>query len=106
MRWGLILVGVWVLAGFLSPMVAPYSPVQPHPSDVLVAPGARYWLGTDKDGFDIFSRLLWAPRIDLGIALASTGLALLIGVSIGTFAGYFSGRAGLFGLLSSLVMRV
>ena len=106
MRLGLALVGFWVVAGLLAPVVAPYSPVQPHPNDILIPPGPKYWLGTDKDGFDIFSRLVWAPRIDLGIALASTTIALVIGVSIGTFAGFFAGRRGVFGLLSSFVMRV
>jgi peptide/nickel transport system permease protein len=103
---GLAIVGFWILIGVLAPLVAPYSPTQPHPTDVLVAPSTKYLLGTDGDGFDVLSRIMWAPRIDLTIALAATALGLIIGVPIGAFAGYFSGRRGLFGKLASLLMRV
>ncbi|MEQ1950129.1 ABC transporter permease [Mesorhizobium sp. CN2-181] len=47
------------------------------------------WFGTDSSGFDVFSRVLCAPRIDLSIALAANALAMLIGIPFGLVAGYF-----------------
>jgi peptide/nickel transport system permease protein len=103
---GLVIVGFWVLAALLAPVVSPYSPVQPHPASILQPPSGRFLLGTDGDGFDILSRILWAPRVDLVVALAATALATLIGVSIGAFAGYFGGRRGAFGASAGLLMRI
>jgi len=106
LRIGLVIVSVWILVALLAPLIAPYSPTQPHPFAKLQPPGSRFFFGTDLDGIDILSRVLWAPRIDLGIAVASTTIALVVGVPIGAFTGYFGGRAGLFGFGSNLIMRV
>jgi peptide/nickel transport system permease protein len=106
MRYGLIIVGFWLLVSLLAPIIAPYSPTHPFPDAVLAPPGSRFLLGTDRDGLDILSRLMWAPRIDLGIAVASTVLALCIGVPVGGFAGYFGGKGGLQGGLATVAMRI
>jgi peptide/nickel transport system permease protein len=105
-RIGIAFISIWALIAVLAPVIAPYSPTQPHPDDVLQPPGGLYLLGTDKDGMDILSRILWAPRIDLGIAVTSTFFAVLIGVPIGALAGYFGGRGGIFGLVAEWLMRV
>jgi peptide/nickel transport system permease protein len=106
MMFGLIVVGFWLVVSLLAPVVAPYSPTHPFVDAVLAPPSGRFLLGTDSNGLDILSRLMWAPRIDLGIAIASTILALLIGVPLGGFAGYFGGRRGLEGALATVAMRV
>ncbi len=106
MLYGLIIVGFWLIVSLLAPVLAPYSPTHPFVDATLAPPSPRFLLGTDSNGLDIFSRLMWAPRIDLGIAVASTFLALLIGVPLGGFAGYFGGRRGLQGGLATVAMRV
>jgi peptide/nickel transport system permease protein len=55
---------------------------------------------------DILSRLMWAPRIDLGIAVTSTFLAMVVGVPTGAFTGYFVGRAPLPSIISNAIMRI
>lgn len=105
LRLGLIIIAAWVLIALLAPVISPYPPTEPHPRDVLQPPSRQYLLGTDKDGMDILSRVLWAPRIDLGIAVTSTSLAVLLGVPIGALAGYFGGRRGFLGLVSEWLMR-
>ena len=55
----------------------------------LLAPSGSHWFGTDDVGMDVFSRVISAPRIDLGIALSATMIALTIGTAIGGIAGYF-----------------
>jgi peptide/nickel transport system permease protein len=102
---GLAISVFWILAALLAPLIAPYPPTEPHPDVTLSPPSLKFWFGTDKDGLDIFSRVLYAPRIDLGIAVTSTAIAFLLGVPIGTLAGYFLGRGGVLGLLAEWIMR-
>ncbi len=50
-----------------------------------------YWLGTDKFGRDILSRLLIGVRVSLSVGLISVGISLIIGIFLGAVAGYFRG---------------
>lgn len=51
----------------------------------------RFWLGTDAFGQDVLAQVLWACRLAISIGLVSTGIAVLIGVTIGSIMGYFGG---------------
>ena len=53
--------------------------------------GIAHWLGTDQLGRDQFVRLLYGGRVSLGIAFAAAALTLILGVTVGTVAGYFGG---------------
>ncbi|MCS6821570.1 MAG: ABC transporter permease [Microscillaceae bacterium] len=57
-----------------------------------------YWLGTDKAGRDVLSRLIFGVRISLGIGIVSVIISLLVGVTLGSIAGFFGG------IVDSLVM--
>ncbi len=59
-----------------------------------------HWMGTDASGYDIFSRVIAAPRTDLTIALAANALSLALGVFLGLIAGYYRNWA------TELLMRV
>src|SRR5439155_18928711 len=63
------------------------------PSQVLRAPSARHWFGTDKSGMDVYARVLYAARLDLAIASAGTALAFALGVPFGLLAGFYRGFA-------------
>lgn len=65
-------------------------PFATNPGQVLQPPGAEHWFGTDRVGSDLFSRTLWAGRIDLPLALVATGTALVIGAPLGAWFGYSS----------------
>ena len=65
-----------------------YSPTTLNVRERLQDPSWRHLLGTDHLGRDIFTRVLFGARIALGVALASTGLALLAGLALGLSAGY------------------
>jgi peptide/nickel transport system permease protein len=86
---GLTIVVVIALLAVLAPLVAGYGPEEVHPNDTLVSPNSTYWLGTDVSGMDVFSRLIYAPRIDLTIALGATLIAIGIGTPWGLLAGYY-----------------
>jgi peptide/nickel transport system permease protein len=58
---------------------------------IPVGPGADFWLGADHLGRDILSRLISGARVSMQVGLAATGLSLVIGVTLGMFAGYFGG---------------
>ena len=98
----LVMVGVAVLA----PLLTPYSPVTANPDVFLQPPSWRHPLGTDPQGMDILARIIYAPRIDLTIAVVGTAISALVGVGLGLLVGYFSGTGGLKGLTSEIAMRV
>lgn len=58
----------------------------------------RHWFGTEENGADVFSRMVHASRIALGIGFVATGIAMLIGVIIGGLMGYFSGVVDMIGM--------
>ncbi|MEA2726977.1 MAG: peptide/nickel transport system permease protein [Acetobacteraceae bacterium] len=103
---GYIIVFVAVLAGALAPLVAPYNPIEADPSQFLQPPNRLHWLGTDAVGMDIFSRVLYGPRIDITIAVLGTMVSATVGCLVGAWVGYFS-RAGNFrSRIAFLIMRV
>lgn len=78
-----------ILLAVFGPLLASYPPMEASPGQQLLPPSATHWFGTDDVGMDVFSRVISAPRIDLGIALSATILALTIGTAIGGIAGFF-----------------
>jgi peptide/nickel transport system permease protein len=100
LRIGLIIISIVVFLALFAPLLAPYDPQEAHPGDQLQPPSGKYWLGTDNSGMDILSRLVYAPRIDLTIAVTATLLAIAIGVPLGLMAGYYSN------VFSEATMRV
>jgi peptide/nickel transport system permease protein len=95
---GLIVFGIVVLLSILAPVIAPYSYEEINLRNAyapLLSPGAAgeasHILGTDKLGRDLFSRLLYAGRISLGVALIVTLLTTILGTLIGAASGAFGG---------------
>jgi peptide/nickel transport system permease protein len=102
---GYVIVLVAVVAGALAPALAPYSPIEADPTQFLEPPSWRHPFGTDAVGMDIFSRTLFAPRIDLTIAIAGTLLSAVAGSFIGALVGYYSTGRGIRVWASGAVMR-
>ena len=78
------------LAAF-GPWLAPHDPVASNVANALQPPSARHWFGTDHLGRDLFSRVIVATRMDMGIALAAVGLSFAAGSAIGAAIGYAGG---------------
>ncbi len=78
-------------AAALGPSIAPYDPIATNAVAALQAPSAAHWFGTDQLGRDLFSRVLVAARLDLGIAFAAVLISLPIGTILGACMGYFRG---------------
>jgi peptide/nickel transport system permease protein len=102
---GYAIVAGTILAGLLAPMLAPYSPTEANPTQFLQPPSWRHLFGTDAVGMDVFSRAIYAPRIDLTIAIAGTLLSAIVGSVVGALVGYYSAGRGVRVWLSYAVMR-
>jgi len=99
---GIFLIALLLVAAVLAPVLSPYpgDVYDFHTENRLRAPDAANWLGTDRMGSDVLTRILFGARITLAIALIAVGTAVLVGVPIGLVAGYYAGWP------SSLLMRV
>lgn len=79
------------LVALFAPLIAPYGQNELDFQNLLSGPSSQHFFGTDENGRDVFSRTLYALRIDLAIVVFVTYLPLPIGVLIGAIAGYFGG---------------
>jgi peptide/nickel transport system permease protein len=82
---------LFALCAALGPVLAPFDPLASDTAEALTGPSAEHWFGTDQLGRDIFSRIVVATRLDLGIAVTSVALAFGIGTLVGLAAGYCGG---------------
>jgi peptide/nickel transport system permease protein len=85
---GLIVIGLFVLAAVLAPLIAPFDPAQQSWSSVRKPPSWLHWMGTDESGRDLFSRVIYGARASLMAGVVSISIALGLGVPIGLLAGY------------------
>ena len=97
---GATILSVVALVAVFAPLLSPWGETEIDAANTLVAPGGSHLLGTDGNGMDIWSRVLYAARLDLGIALAAVALAVVVGTLLGLVAGYFGGW------LDDVLMRV
>ena len=99
---GLVLILALVIAALAAPLLAthPDDVFELHPAKRLRPPSAEAWLGTDRMGSDIYSRLLFGARITILIGVIAVGASLAVGVPVGLVAGYWHGW------LSDGLMRV
>ena len=85
-----------IVVGVFSPWIAREPLSAQHLSDALHSPGTKYWLGTDENGRDLYSRMVYACQVTalvgIGTVLFVTVLSLLVGVS----SGYFGGKLDFF----------
>jgi ABC-type dipeptide/oligopeptide/nickel transport system permease subunit len=91
-RWaltGLAIVTVLTVLALAAPWIAPADPLRGSLDVSLRAPSRVFWLGTDVQGRDILSRLLFGARLSLLVGLVSQSVAGLLGVSLGLAAGYY-----------------
>lgn len=85
---GATLLGAIVLLALCAPLLASWGPTEIDPAANRAAPGGSHLLGTDVNGMDVWSRVLHAARLDLGIAVSAVALAVVAGSAIGLVAGY------------------
>ncbi|WP_019449528.1 ABC transporter permease [Cupriavidus sp. BIS7] len=106
---GLVVLGLIILIAIFAPWLAPQNPYDLATLDVLdarLAPGEQagsgmtFLLGSDEQGRDILSAVMYGLRISVGVGVVSTVIALLLGATLGLLAGFIGGRTEAF------IMRV
>jgi peptide/nickel transport system permease protein len=116
---GLFLVGFWVIVALFAdtclisppcwfagaeyeatPLLARYSPLEQFRGENLQGPSAKHWLGTDRQGRDLWARLAHGSRTILTLAPMSIIIALIVGGTLGVVAGYYGG------LVDEITMRL
>ncbi|MFN0265200.1 ABC transporter permease [Tepidamorphus sp. 3E244] len=105
-----VVVLILMLAALLAPWIAPHNPFDPATLDLMngfTPPGApnaftgeTFWLGTDDQGRDVFSTILFGMRISLFVGFSAVLLAMILGVLLGLLAGYLGGWT------ETIIMRI
>src|SRR6266536_3107965 len=88
-RFGLAIVALLAIAAVAAPWLAPGDPFRGDLAASLVAPSRTFLLGSDAQGRDVLSRVLYGARLSLAVGLISQGIALALGVTLGLVAGYY-----------------
>ncbi|MSQ84198.1 MAG: ABC transporter permease [Myxococcales bacterium] len=91
LRIGTMGLATIALIGVLGPLVIPLSPTLAS-LDVLHAPGAAHWLGTDDEGVDVAAKIAAGARLALLVGVGYAAMSVGLGTAIGMTAGYFGGR--------------
>jgi peptide/nickel transport system permease protein len=92
-------IGIVVAMALLAPLITPYNPNEQFFDGLTLEgsplpPSQRFWFGTDTNGRDQFSRLLFGAQTSLMIGILANGLAVFIGTLLGVIAGYARGFLG------------
>jgi peptide/nickel transport system permease protein len=96
---GGLLVVFFVAMAIFAPFIAPYDPTQGTLSDSHLPPSREHWFGTNVQGQDVYSRIIYGSRLTLGIATLSVIIGITIGATLGAISGFFRGWT------DSVVMR-
>lgn len=105
-----IVVMILVCAAVFAPLIAPHNPFDPSSLNLMngfskpmqpnAFTGEVFWLGTDDQGRDVFSTILFGMRISLFVGFCAVLFAMVLGVSLGLIAGYSGGMTG------TIIMRI
>lgn len=88
------------LFSFIGPLFSPYVNLGVDPTNINQAPSAAHWLGTDKLGRDVLTRLMIAGRISLLVGLGAMVMSVVIGGVLGIISGFYRG------IVDQIIMRI
>ena len=88
---GGVMLAVFVIFGVVGPWLAPFDPAQIDLAHRFLPASTTHWLGTDSNGIDTCSQLLWGAREALIISVSVVAISATIGLAIGTLAGWYRG---------------
>ncbi len=96
---GGVIVLFLALTAILAPWLSPHDPGEIDVTRILEAPSREHPLGTDQLGRDVLSRMIWGSQISLLVGFVAVGILSIIGVFLGSLAGYYGGW------IDSVIMR-
>ena len=97
--FGLTIIILLSSVALFAPFLTKYNPSTISIGDALLSPSCAHFFGTDQLGRDLFSRMAFGARISLLVALISVGIATVVGLFLGSFAGFFGGS------IDTVIMR-
>jgi len=100
LKIGIIIFFIILLIGLFAPFLTQYDPFYQDYNSLLLPPSFNHLFGTDNYGRDIFTRVIYATRLDLQIGFYTTYIPLIYGVMIGAYSGYFGGS------IDTIMMRL
>ena len=98
--FGLVVFALLVFTAIFANFLAPHDAFRGNLADSMQQPNRTYWLGTDIQGRDTLSRLIFGTRTALEVGFITVGVAAVVGTALGMIAGFFGGAA------SAVIMRV
>jgi peptide/nickel transport system permease protein len=93
---GIVFAVVFVIFALFAPWIAPQDPASIHLATRLQGPSPAHWFGTDELGRDILSRIIYGARISMLVGSSVVGASLVLGLIIGSVAGYYGGTVDRF----------
>jgi peptide/nickel transport system permease protein len=96
---GLVILTILVLCAIFAPWFAPYDPYRGNMREAMDQPSLKYWLGTDIQGRDVLSRLIFGARTVMLVGFVTVAIAASLGIFLGIVAGYYSG------IVNMVIMR-
>ncbi|NNG00595.1 MAG: ABC transporter permease [Desulfobacteraceae bacterium] len=98
--FGGVIVFVFIVSAVFAPFIAPYDPLDSNLEDALQGHSLKHWLGTDEQGRDILSRIIYGSRMSLSIGVIAVLISNAFGVLLGLVAGYVGGKT------DNVIMRI
>ena len=98
--FGLVVFAFLIFSAAFANIIAPFNPYVGIMEDSLQQPSAKHWLGTDIQGRDTLTRIIYGARTVLEVGFITVAIGALIGFALGMLAGYFGGA------LSAVILRV
>jgi peptide/nickel transport system permease protein len=89
---GLSVIIILAAVALAAPLISPHSPTAIDVYNVLSPPDGSHLFGTDELGRDVLTRMIWGGRVSLKVGFIAVGIAIFIGMAIGSIAGFYGGR--------------
>lgn len=89
MLFGAVIVALFTIVAIFAPFIATHDPGMIDIDNILAEPSRDHLLGTDSLGRDLFSRMVYGTRISLLVGLIAVGISAIIGIFLGSIAGYY-----------------
>jgi peptide/nickel transport system permease protein len=89
---GAAIIFTFILIAIFAPLIAPYGPTEGSLRNRFKPPSSEFWMGTDDQGRDLYSRIIYGSRVSLSIGIRAVALAITIGTLFGAVSGYVGGK--------------
>jgi peptide/nickel transport system permease protein len=97
---GLWTLGLVLLVALFAPLLAPYDLAYVDVTRQLEGPSASHWLGTDENGADVLTKVIFGTRVAVMVGLSTVAICSTVGIFLGSISGYFGGW------IDEVIMRV